>query len=83
MYDRRYSGIPGGESAKERKMMVRFKCGNEERENRYSGGERRCNKEIWKRRERDRKIKGRGIEIKMLLFGIVIFIFNCNRNLKS
>jgi hypothetical protein len=23
-------------------MMVRFKCGNEERENRYSGGERRC-----------------------------------------
>jgi hypothetical protein len=34
----------GRESAKERKMMARFKCGNEERENRYwtEGEERRC-----------------------------------------
>jgi hypothetical protein len=34
----------GRESAKERKMMARFRCGNEERENRYwtEGEERRC-----------------------------------------
>ncbi|KAJ3635342.1 hypothetical protein MTP99_008256 [Tenebrio molitor] len=33
-----------GESAKERKMMARFRCGNEERENRcwMEGEERRC-----------------------------------------
>jgi hypothetical protein len=32
------------ESAKERKMMARFRCRNEERENRYwtEGEERRC-----------------------------------------
>jgi hypothetical protein len=32
------------ESAKERKMMARFRCGNEERENRYwtEEEERRC-----------------------------------------
>jgi hypothetical protein len=32
------------ESAKERKMMARFRCRNEERENRYrtGGEERRC-----------------------------------------
>jgi hypothetical protein len=34
----------GKESAKERKMMARFRCGKEERENRYwmEGEERRC-----------------------------------------
>jgi hypothetical protein len=34
----------GRESARERKMMARFRCGNEERENRYwtEGEERRC-----------------------------------------
>jgi hypothetical protein len=34
----------GRESAKERKMMARFRCGNEERENRYwtEGEERKC-----------------------------------------
>jgi hypothetical protein len=34
----------GRESAKERKMMARFRCGNKERENRYwsEGEERRC-----------------------------------------
>jgi hypothetical protein len=34
----------GRESAKERKMMARFRCGNEERENRYwtEEEERRC-----------------------------------------
>jgi hypothetical protein len=34
----------GRESAKERKMMAKFRCGNEGRENRYwmEGGERRC-----------------------------------------
>ncbi|KAJ3621596.1 hypothetical protein MTP99_003712 [Tenebrio molitor] len=34
----------GRESAKERKMMARFRCGNEERENRYwvEREERRC-----------------------------------------
>jgi hypothetical protein len=32
------------ESARERKMMARFRCGNEERENRHrmEGEERRC-----------------------------------------
>jgi hypothetical protein len=33
----------GRESAKERKMMARFRCRNEERENRYwTEGEGRC-----------------------------------------
>jgi hypothetical protein len=32
----------GKESAKERKMMARFRCGNEERENRYWMEERMC-----------------------------------------
>jgi hypothetical protein len=34
----------GRESARERKMMARFKCGNEEKENRYwtEGEKRRC-----------------------------------------
>ncbi|KAJ3619348.1 hypothetical protein MTP99_005037 [Tenebrio molitor] len=34
----------GKESAKERKMMARFRCGNEERENSYwmEGEERKC-----------------------------------------
>jgi hypothetical protein len=34
----------GRESAKERKMMARFRCGNEERESKYwvEGEERRC-----------------------------------------
>jgi hypothetical protein len=39
------SGVPEErESTKERKMMPKFRCGNEERENRYwtRGEERRC-----------------------------------------
>jgi hypothetical protein len=34
----------GRESVKERKMMAKFRCGNEERENRYwmKGEEKRC-----------------------------------------
>jgi hypothetical protein len=38
------SGVSGGESAKERKMMARFRYGSEERENRYwiEGEERGC-----------------------------------------
>jgi hypothetical protein len=33
----------GRENAKERKMMARFRCGNEERENKYwIEGEKRC-----------------------------------------
>jgi hypothetical protein len=34
----------GRKSARERKMMARFRCGNEERENRFwtEGEERRC-----------------------------------------
>jgi hypothetical protein len=32
----------GRESARERKMMTRFRCGNEEKENRMEGEERRC-----------------------------------------
>jgi hypothetical protein len=37
-------GYLGRESARERKMMARFRCGNEERENRYwtEEEERRC-----------------------------------------
>jgi hypothetical protein len=45
VYDRGSSGVPGErESARERKMMARFRCGNEERENRYwtEGEERGC-----------------------------------------
>jgi hypothetical protein len=34
----------GRDSTRERKMMVRFRCGNKEKENRYwiEGEERRC-----------------------------------------
>ncbi|KAH0813723.1 hypothetical protein GEV33_009066 [Tenebrio molitor] len=61
------------ESAKERKMMARFRCGNEERENRYwtEEQERRCKmcreesetiEHMWSRcnemRERERKDRG-------------------------
>jgi hypothetical protein len=43
-YNRVYLEYLGRESAKERQMMARFRCGNEERENRYwtEGEERRC-----------------------------------------
>jgi hypothetical protein len=44
VYDRGNSGVLGErESAKERKIM-RFRCGKEERENKYwmEGEERRC-----------------------------------------
>jgi hypothetical protein len=33
-YNREYQKYLGRESARERKMMARFRCGNEERENR-------------------------------------------------
>jgi hypothetical protein len=46
----------GRESAKERKMMARFRCGNEERENSCWG----WMKEIWKRRDRMEKEKAGG-----------------------
>jgi hypothetical protein len=41
---RKFRSNLGRESAKERKMMARFRCGNEKRENRYwiEGEERRC-----------------------------------------
>jgi hypothetical protein len=47
MHDRRTKDVPvylARESAKERKMMARFRCGNEERKNRYwtEEKERRC-----------------------------------------
>jgi hypothetical protein len=44
VYSRGNSGVPGGENARKRKMMARFRCGNEERENRYwtEEEERRC-----------------------------------------
>jgi hypothetical protein len=48
MYNGEYEGCMteylGRESARERKMMARFRCGNEERQNRYwmEGEERRC-----------------------------------------
>jgi hypothetical protein len=38
------SEAPGGRECKRKKMVGRFRCGNEERENRYwmEGEERRC-----------------------------------------
>jgi hypothetical protein len=63
------------ESARERKMMARFKCGNEEKKNRYyTEGEKRTEigwvKEMWKRRERNEE--GWGIRTKkIILFGTV------------
>jgi hypothetical protein len=44
----------GRDSERERKMMARFRCGNEERENRYwmEGDERRC-RMCYEERERD------------------------------
>jgi hypothetical protein len=44
VYGRGNSGVSGGESAKERKIMARFRYGSEERENRYliEGEERGC-----------------------------------------
>jgi hypothetical protein len=73
VYSRGNSGVPGGENARERKMMARFRCGNEERENRYwtEGEERRCRicnearetighmwNECSEMRERERKEQG-------------------------
>jgi hypothetical protein len=62
----------GRESARERKMMARFRCDNEERENRYwmEGVERRCRmcyeeRETIKhmcRNEREERRKGRNTE---------------------
>ncbi|KAJ3632295.1 hypothetical protein MTP99_009309 [Tenebrio molitor] len=50
------------ESAKERKMMARFRCGNEERENRYwmEGEERRCRMFY---EERDRQLNTCGMDV--------------------
>jgi hypothetical protein len=47
----------GREGAKERQMMARFRCGNEERENRYwtEGEERRCRMCY---EERERQLSG-------------------------
>jgi hypothetical protein len=73
VYDRGNSGVPGERECKERKMMARFRCGNEERENRYwmEGEERRCRmcyeeretiEHMWngcsEMRERERKERG-------------------------
>jgi hypothetical protein len=68
----------GRESARERKMMARFRCRNEEKKNRYyTEGEKRTEigwvKEMWKRRERNEE--GWGIRTKkIILFGNV---WNC------
>jgi hypothetical protein len=45
-YERCIPEYLGRESARERKIMTRFRCGNEERENRYwmEGEKRRCRK---------------------------------------
>jgi hypothetical protein len=62
-------GVPvylGRERAKERKMMARFRCGNEEREEKEraarntseDGREIGWMKETWKRRERIEKQMG-------------------------
>jgi hypothetical protein len=78
-YNREYEGcmteeIPKyleKESARERKMMARFRCGNKERENRYwmEGDERRCRmcyedsetiEHMWNERERERERKEQG-----------------------
>jgi hypothetical protein len=52
----------GGETSRERKMMARFRCENEERENRYwmEGEERRCRMcNGWSEmREKDGKERG-------------------------
>jgi hypothetical protein len=52
----------GKESAKERKMMARFRCGNEERENRYWMEERETIEHMWRgcgeMREREEKERG-------------------------
>jgi hypothetical protein len=50
------------ESAKERKMMARFRCGNEERENRYwmEGEERRCRMFY---EERERQLNTCGMDV--------------------
>jgi hypothetical protein len=60
--DRGNSGIPGRESAKERKMMARFRCGNEERENRYwmKGEQRRCRMSY---EERERELSPCGMDV--------------------
>jgi hypothetical protein len=56
-------GIPeylGRESVRERKMMARFRCGNEKRENRYwMEGEEKC-AECGMRRERQLNIMWNG-----------------------
>jgi hypothetical protein len=43
MYDKGNSGVPEGENARERKMMAKFRCGNEERKQVLDGRRgRRC-----------------------------------------
>jgi hypothetical protein len=43
VYDRGNSGVPGErESVKERKMMGRFRCGNEQKEKTGTGWKERC-----------------------------------------
>jgi hypothetical protein len=78
------------ESAKERKMMARFRCGNEERENRYwmEGEERRCRmfyeeretiEHMWngcsEMRERQRKERGKILNEDGREIGRLVLIF--------
>jgi hypothetical protein len=53
------------ESARESKMMARFRCGNEERENRYwtEGEEIRCKMCYEERRERERDSSTSGMDV--------------------
>jgi hypothetical protein len=63
----------GRESAKERKMIARFRCGNKERENRYSYWTEDGRRKGYRMDERDMykeghnvKTKGWGLEREML-----------------
>jgi hypothetical protein len=70
VYDRGNFGVLGERSAKERKMMARFRCGNEEKENKYwTEGEEGAERAMRRERERDnqaqrneRERTGRNIE---------------------
>jgi hypothetical protein len=69
---------PGRESARERKMMARFRCENEERVNRYwvEEEERRCRmcyeerketiEHMWERKERGEILNEDGREIRWM-----------------
>jgi hypothetical protein len=79
----------GRESAKERKMVARFRCGNEERERTGIGWEKkkecagtgRNTEQRWKKDRMDEKrrkgYRGRGVGNRKKNISLIVFFLNC------